>query len=541
MNRNPNPIFNLQPLLAGMIACCLLACAADAYATPARFAVVLGNNIGEPDEEPLRYAEQDARKIKRVLMDLGGYKDERVKLLLGASATEARNALIEIESAAADKEGALILFYYSGHGDETALHLNQTKLPLTEIHDFIRNANSSIRIALVDSCRSGALVRTKGAKLGPVVDVDFLGVPKTSGSIVISSSGIQESSQESDSLGGSFFTHYWVAGLYGQADDNQDGVVTLEEAYGFAHYHTVMQTIKSRAGVQHPSYMFRLQGEKSVILSNLRRNTARVTISNDGEDGRYFVVDSLRRLLLTEIVPNEKSAAAMQLPPGRYEVRKREKGQLRSLSFNLADGESRQVRDASMTMEKYDADMEKGNQISQKMARSPLKLFLPRTHSPMFNMGVRSPLVNDMTLTPEMWFGYRFGWNYLFVEPRLVMRSAGLGPNRLSIIHTEADLGATIGPRARWGTVDVLSGIDAGAVLISQKILPSTNPGFSSGPQGFMMVAAQGNALAEVGLLVGMGVRLSAKAYGGAAFVSVDSQVAPILQYGTAVGVGYVF
>ena len=41
-----------------------------------------------------------------------------------------------------------------------------------------------------------------------------------------------DASQESDEIGGSYFTHYLVSGMRGAADANGDQLVTLAEVYG---------------------------------------------------------------------------------------------------------------------------------------------------------------------------------------------------------------------------------------------------------------------------------------------------------------------
>ena len=59
------------------------------------------------------------------------------------------------------------------------------------------------------------------------------------GHAFLTSSSADEAAQESDRIGGSFFTHYLITGLRGGADANADGKVTLGEAYQFAFAETV--------------------------------------------------------------------------------------------------------------------------------------------------------------------------------------------------------------------------------------------------------------------------------------------------------------
>ena len=51
--------------------------------------------------------------------------------------------------------------------------------------------------------------------------------------------------EESDLLGGSYFSHHLASGLLGDADRSADGRVTLAEAYAYAYERTVADTASS--------------------------------------------------------------------------------------------------------------------------------------------------------------------------------------------------------------------------------------------------------------------------------------------------------
>ena len=61
----------------------VLASVANASAETRRVAVVVGNNTGNGTQPPLRYAEVDAGKISRVLVELGGVTPSDLFLLQG--------------------------------------------------------------------------------------------------------------------------------------------------------------------------------------------------------------------------------------------------------------------------------------------------------------------------------------------------------------------------------------------------------------------------------------------------------------------------
>ena len=60
--------------------------AGPAHAKVARYALIVGANHGHAWEVPLSFAEEDARRMARLLSELGGFDPENVSLLIGAEA-----------------------------------------------------------------------------------------------------------------------------------------------------------------------------------------------------------------------------------------------------------------------------------------------------------------------------------------------------------------------------------------------------------------------------------------------------------------------
>jgi hypothetical protein len=61
-----------------------------ALAEAERYAVVVGNDVGEPPDVPLRYAEMDAARVASVLQEVGGVRPENTVLLQGKDADTVR-------------------------------------------------------------------------------------------------------------------------------------------------------------------------------------------------------------------------------------------------------------------------------------------------------------------------------------------------------------------------------------------------------------------------------------------------------------------
>ena len=168
---------------------------------PRRFVLAVGENHGDPQDDPLRYAEADARAFVGTLEAVGGVAPENATLLVGAPAGDVRAALGQIDRRLRDQgqPGDQLILYVSSHADEGELHLGGTRLSMAELVGDLKRSPAAVAILIVDSCSSGALVRLKGMKplvgQGPGSTVS-LEVPETTGRVIIASSGADESSQE---------------------------------------------------------------------------------------------------------------------------------------------------------------------------------------------------------------------------------------------------------------------------------------------------------------------------------------------------------
>jgi hypothetical protein len=488
---------------------------ATGSASTNRVAIVVGNNVGLVDEEILRYAEDDAEKIRRSLIDLAGYAQDDVHLLQGARADDLRTLLGRLSTVSST---TTLFFYYSGHGDDTNLHLRGTRLPLREIRMALDAIASDVQIVLVDSCRSGALIRPKGATLGPAFDVDVRRTSDVRGRIIITSSSASEVAQESDRLRGSFFTHYWVSGLYGRADTNDDGLITLEEAYRFAHYQTVTETQASSGGVQHPSYDLEVAGEGSVVLANLKQSGSALSITSASE-GSYLVFDADNRLLLTEVAVAGPGDAVVLLPAGRYQVTKREDARLLSSEVSIVDGRVTALKDAEMREASIVGGGEKGAadlSLREEVGRA---LSVER-HGPTVRVGARAYLVEGFAPGAELLAGYRLAWRFgpvdPFVEPRVALRSsATLGASPAVLV--EGDVGSALGIMAPFGPFSFGGGVDGGVAPFMTANLPTA----FAAPGGILPLTVQGRGFAEAGLAVADGVHIDARAFGGGQLYSL--------------------
>jgi len=141
-----------------------------------------------------------------------------------------------------------------------------------------------------------------------------------SGHAYLTSSSHDEVAQESDRIGGSFFTHYLVTGLRGAADVSDDKRVTLDEAYQFAFSETLAQTESTLSGPQHAVYEIDLTGTGDLVLTDLRATDASIVLDSE-LNGRVYIHESATGQLAAELGKVAGREVEVDLAPGTYHVK----------------------------------------------------------------------------------------------------------------------------------------------------------------------------------------------------------------------------
>lgn len=331
-----------------LVACalCLIvwSCAATVSAEVRRYALVIGTNLGEPDEQELRYAERDARRVSQVLGRLGGIPEENRVLLLDADSASVERVLNDLNERIAAFEAAhsrhetLLFVFYSGHADAGAMHLRGTRLSFERMRELLGGSPADLKVFVIDACRSGGVTRVKGASPAAPFKIDVKERLAGEGMAIITSSAEGEDAQESDRLQGSFFTHHFVSGLLGAADLSGDRRVTLGEVYQYAYNETLRSTSRARF-IQHPTYAFQIRGRQDVVLTSLEGSARGVSQVKLLDPGTYVIFrDSDKGALVAEVAVDQR--AQVSLEPGRYLIRHRGEGVIHQMLTRLKDGQS---------------------------------------------------------------------------------------------------------------------------------------------------------------------------------------------------------
>ncbi|HEY1535310.1 MAG TPA: caspase family protein, partial [Polyangiaceae bacterium] len=122
-----------------------------------RVALVVGANLAPAGRVPLRYAHEDARRVAEVLIAVGGFNAQDVKLLIDPQPAELLAALDnELAIAASRSEQTLLFFFYSGHADEHSIFPAGQPLAFSELKARLEDQRAKLRVGLLDSCRGGS-------------------------------------------------------------------------------------------------------------------------------------------------------------------------------------------------------------------------------------------------------------------------------------------------------------------------------------------------------------------------------------------------
>jgi hypothetical protein len=253
-----------------------------------QWAVIIGVGGYESSAVPrLRYSVADADAIYQTLIG-AGFKKENI--LLMTDKTERKPTLRNIKWAlgtflarSAHKDD-LVMIYFAGHGasevDQRGIErdglskylvpvdadpddLYSTALPMDEMQNVLARIEAERVTVFLDACYSGAAGgRTFASTKTRTVNVDdiFLDrLTRSKGRAIVTASRPSELSIELAELGHGIFTYYLVRGLQGYADNNRDGIVSLQELYEYLAQE-VSRKSRQVGGNQHPMLKGELEG-----------------------------------------------------------------------------------------------------------------------------------------------------------------------------------------------------------------------------------------------------------------------------------------
>ncbi|MCW5838178.1 MAG: caspase family protein, partial [Labilithrix sp.] len=349
----------LRRVAAALAAIGLACVSADALAEPVRILVSAGNKLGLPAERPLKFADNDAKRVRDVMVSLGGVRSEHA-FFLNEPNRGALFAAIDRAKAEAQRhraEEVTLVFYFSGHGDRDALHLGADRVLVSELSSKLAEVPAGLRIAVTDACRA---TREKGFTADEPFSISATMIPQASGQVWLHASSDGEAAQESDELQGAIFTHAWLSGLRGAADTNGDARVTLDESFAFAHSQTLIRSAKSSGVMQKPEAVMTLREAAPVVLTQTSARVASVTLPR-ARDTHFLVYSAGAKSVLSELWGSPDRALTLRIPPGRYVVHRRAGAAGSVAQIAIAEGESRRLEERDFTASSLEVVARKGD------------------------------------------------------------------------------------------------------------------------------------------------------------------------------------
>ncbi len=225
-----------------------------AVTNPDGVAVIIGNKVYKGDIPAVDYAHNDAEAIRHYVVHVLGYDADNIIDLRDASKAE-------MEAAFGNKDnhqgrlwqyldpngGSDIIVYYSGHGvpgqndkrsymlpanaDPAFAEING--YPIEVLYNNLDKLKARSKTVLIDACFSGASPRGMLIEAASPVFIKTKSENVGDGMTVLTAaSGDQLASWDKEARHG-LFTNYFLEGVYGKADANNDGSVTASEIKGY--------------------------------------------------------------------------------------------------------------------------------------------------------------------------------------------------------------------------------------------------------------------------------------------------------------------
>jgi hypothetical protein len=236
------------------------------------YVLVVGiSKYKNPSIPALKSAAKDAKDFAGFLQTQKGlFNDIKVELLTDEQATKAElEKFLMYKIRKAGKNDTTVLFL-SGHGSIDAKRAGEfffvtydadpEFLAATSVNmsglGFLKELDCPRVLLISDACHSGGFSEWKTKAVVSPLKTFVREFASSAGKVVISSSRPDEYSLESPRRDNSVFTHWFLEGLKGAADRDNDGVVTVNEAYNYAYQQTKMET----EGAQHPQFQGTVEG-----------------------------------------------------------------------------------------------------------------------------------------------------------------------------------------------------------------------------------------------------------------------------------------
>ena len=205
------------------------------------YAVVVG--VGAYSAmKTLNYTDDDAYQMYAFFKspEGGALRDDQVEILVDERATS-----VNIERALTEKLSRadaddIVVFYFSGHGvdgyfipvDFDGAH---NLLSHKRVEELFAQSAARHKLVVADACHSGSLLAARSSSSRSTERLYEAFAKSRGGTALLLSSRTEEVSLEASGLRSGVFSHYLMRGMKGEADNNADKIVTVNELYQYLY------------------------------------------------------------------------------------------------------------------------------------------------------------------------------------------------------------------------------------------------------------------------------------------------------------------
>ncbi|MEO1052143.1 MAG: caspase family protein [Bacteroidota bacterium] len=246
----------------------------ELIATSDLYIVSVGINEYKNSAYNLNYAKPDAKSFTQKLIENGSriFRNVRKVEIYDGEATKA-NIIKGFESVISQsKPQDVFVFYYAGHGtldednddqyylvptDITKLYgdpaqLQDKGISATDLKGLLAQVKSQKQLILMDACHSGGAIKTIGVRAAASEEKAIVQLARSSGVVMIASSGTQQYASEFEVLEHGVFTYALLEALDGRAD-NGDNKITVNELKFFMEERVPELTEEHGGKAQYPT------------------------------------------------------------------------------------------------------------------------------------------------------------------------------------------------------------------------------------------------------------------------------------------------
>lgn len=190
----------------------------------------------------LKYTDDDAYQIYAFLKspEGGALPDDQIRVLIDDDANRANIIRTMRQVFLQADENDVVLLYFSGHGlPGSFLPVDfdgfNNKLQHQDIKDVFGETKAKHKLVLADACHSGSLIAMRSAVQETLQKYYDAFESSRGGTALLLSSKGDEYSLEDKGLRQGIFSHYLIRGLKGEADENHNKIVTINELFNFVY------------------------------------------------------------------------------------------------------------------------------------------------------------------------------------------------------------------------------------------------------------------------------------------------------------------